>query len=39
MTGITYRFNHSGATILVDPRDVASLSAVPNLKRARAPQR
>jgi hypothetical protein len=28
-----YRFAHPGAVVLVDPRDIASLAAVPNLRQ------
>lgn len=33
-TGITYRFGHPGAKVAIDPRDVASMAGLPNLRRA-----
>lgn len=32
-----YRFNGNGAVVLVDPRDAASLDAVPGLRRLSGP--
>lgn len=31
-TGTRYRFDHPGATVVVDPRDRASLARVPGLR-------
>jgi hypothetical protein len=33
-TGSRYRFGQPGAKVVVDARDAAALSAVPNLRRA-----
>jgi hypothetical protein len=32
-SGATYRFEHTGAKVAIDPRDVASLAGVPNVRR------
>jgi hypothetical protein len=32
-TGKVYRFDRPGSRVMVDPRDAASLFAVPNLRR------
>jgi hypothetical protein len=32
-SGHSYRFGHPGAQVAIDPRDVASLAGVPNLRR------
>jgi hypothetical protein len=35
-TGTAYRFEHPGARVIVDPRDSASLNAVPVLMHVRS---
>jgi len=32
-SGVTYRFGHPGAKVAIDPRDVASMAGLPNLRR------
>jgi hypothetical protein len=32
-SGVSYRFGHPGAKVAIDPRDVASMVGVPNLRR------
>ena len=34
VTGKRYRFDRSGSRVLVEPQDVASLAAVPHLRRS-----
>jgi hypothetical protein len=33
VSGLKYRFGQPGATVQVDPRDVASMAGLPNLRR------
>lgn len=33
VTGKRYRFDRSGSRVLIEPRDVASIAAVPHLRR------
>ena len=33
VTGKHYRFDRSGSQVLIEPRDVASIAAVPHLRR------
>jgi len=35
VSSLRYRFEHPGAKVQIDPRDIASMAGLPNLRRIR----